>query len=136
MEKQTSNEAQQAYLICSAPEPWTNLGYWGTGLNPTPSLRRIVTQAFIIFSAPIRRSRRRCRAPRRSPPTSTLLGIGPTLSFGQSSGSNNAPTIYVPRLVSGVTRGRFEGDPQKHGERLESYDVKQVEVDLSRIITE
>jgi hypothetical protein len=42
----------------------------------------------------------------------------------------------VPRLVSGVTRGLFEGDLQKHWESLRSYDVKQVEFDWSRFIRE
>ena len=65
-----------------------------------------------------------------------LFGIGSTLSFGPSGSSINAMTIHVPRLVSGVTRGLFEGDLQKHWESLKAYDVKQVEFDWSRFIRE
>ena len=65
-----------------------------------------------------------------------LFGIGSTLSFGPSGSSINAMTIHVPRLVSGVTRGLFEGDLKKHWESLRAYDVKQVEFDWSRFITE
>jgi cation diffusion facilitator CzcD-associated flavoprotein CzcO len=65
-----------------------------------------------------------------------LFGIGSTLSFGPSGSSINAMTIHVPRLVSGVTRGLFESDLQKHWESLLAYDVKQVEFDWNRFITE
>ena len=65
-----------------------------------------------------------------------LFGIGSTLSFGPSGSSINAMNIHIPNLVAGITRGLFEGDLQKHWESLKAYDVKQVEFDWSRFITE
>jgi len=65
-----------------------------------------------------------------------VFGIGSTLSFGPSGSSINAMTIHIPKLVSGITRGLFEGDLQKHWESLLAYDVKQVEFDWSRFITD
>ena len=64
-----------------------------------------------------------------------LFGIGSTLSFGPSGSSINAMTIAVPRLVAGVTRGLFAGDLERHWRSLATYDVKQVELDWSRIAT-
>lgn len=62
-----------------------------------------------------------------------LFGIGTTLSFGPSGSSINAMNIAIPKLVAGVTRGLFEGDLQRHWESLRAYDVKQVELDWSRM---
>ena len=62
-----------------------------------------------------------------------LFGIGATLSFGPSGSSINAMTVAVPRLVAGLTRGLFAGDLQRHWESLKAYDVKQMELDWSRI---
>jgi cation diffusion facilitator CzcD-associated flavoprotein CzcO len=64
-----------------------------------------------------------------------LFGIGSTLSFGPSGSSINAMTVAVPRLVGGLTRGLFAGDLQRHWESLRAYDVKQMELDWSRIST-
>jgi FAD-dependent urate hydroxylase len=64
-----------------------------------------------------------------------LFGIGSTLSFGPSGSSINAMTIAVPRLVAGLTRGLFAGDLQRHWEALRTYDVKQMELDWSRMTT-
>ena len=64
-----------------------------------------------------------------------LFGIGSTLSFGPSGSSINAMTTAVPKLVAGITRGLFAGDLQRHWESLLAYDVKQVELDWSRIET-
>lgn len=65
-----------------------------------------------------------------------LFGIGSTLSFGPSGSSINAMTAAVPKVVAGVTRGLFAGDLQRHWESLLAYDVKQVELDWSRIATQ
>ena len=65
-----------------------------------------------------------------------LFGIGSTLSFGPSGSSINAITAAVPKLVAGVTRGLFAGDLQRHWESLQAYDVKQVELDWTRIATD
>jgi cation diffusion facilitator CzcD-associated flavoprotein CzcO len=65
-----------------------------------------------------------------------VFGIGATLSFGPSGSSINAMTVAVPRLVAGLTRGLFEGDLQRHWESLRTYDVKQMELDWSRIAAE
>ena len=62
-----------------------------------------------------------------------LFGIGSTLSFGPSGSSINAMTAAVPKVAAGVTRGLFAGDLQRHWESLKAYDVKQVDLDWSRI---
>ena len=62
-----------------------------------------------------------------------LFGIGSTLSFGPSGSSINAMTAAVPKVVAGVTRGLFAGDLRRHWESLRTYDVKQMELDWSRI---
>ena len=62
-----------------------------------------------------------------------LFGIGATLSFGPSGSSINAMTSAVPKVVAGVTRGLFAGDLQRHWESLRTYDVKQMELDWSRM---
>jgi cation diffusion facilitator CzcD-associated flavoprotein CzcO len=62
-----------------------------------------------------------------------LFGIGSTLSFGPSGSSINAMTAAVPKVVAGVTRGLFAGDLERHWRSLEAYDVKQVEIDFSRM---
>jgi cation diffusion facilitator CzcD-associated flavoprotein CzcO len=64
-----------------------------------------------------------------------LFGIGATLSFGPSGSSINAMTTAVPKVAAGVTRGLFAGDLQRHWESLKAYDVKQVELDWSRMAT-
>jgi cation diffusion facilitator CzcD-associated flavoprotein CzcO len=64
-----------------------------------------------------------------------LFGIGSTASFGPSGSSINAMTTAVPKVAAGVTRGLFEGDLQRHWESLLVYDVKQVELDWSRMAT-
>ena len=65
-----------------------------------------------------------------------LFGIGSTLSFGPSGASINAMTIAVPKLVAGLTRGLFAGDVQRHWDALRTYDVKQMELDWSRMAAE
>ena len=62
-----------------------------------------------------------------------LFGIGSTMSFGPSGSSINAMTAAVPKVTAGVTRGLFAGDLQRHWQSLLSYDVKQVELDMSRL---
>jgi hypothetical protein len=42
-------------------------------------------------------------------------------------------TTAVPKVAAGVTRGLFAGDLQRHWESLLAYDVKQVELDWSRM---
>ena len=62
-----------------------------------------------------------------------LFGIGSTVSFGPSGSSINAMTTAVPKVVAGVTRGLFAGDLQRHWQSLLAYDVKQVELDWTRM---
>jgi cation diffusion facilitator CzcD-associated flavoprotein CzcO len=62
-----------------------------------------------------------------------LFGIGSTLSFGPSGSSINAMTAAVPKVAAGVTRGLFAGDLERHWRSLQAYDVKQVEIDFSRV---
>jgi cation diffusion facilitator CzcD-associated flavoprotein CzcO len=64
-----------------------------------------------------------------------LFGIGSTLSFGPSGSSINAMTTAVPKVAAGVTRGLFAGDLQRHWQSLLAYDVKQVELDWTRMAT-
>ena len=54
-----------------------------------------------------------------------LFAIGSTMSHGASGSSINAMTTAVPKLVSGVTRGLFEADVDRHWRSLETYDVPQ-----------
>ena len=42
-------------------------------------------------------------------------------------------TTAVPKVVAGVTRGLFAGDLQRHWQSLLAYDVKQVELDWTRM---
>jgi cation diffusion facilitator CzcD-associated flavoprotein CzcO len=54
-----------------------------------------------------------------------LFNIASTMSFGPSGASINAMTTAVPKLVSGVTRGLFTADVQRHWQSLRGYDVPQ-----------
>ena len=54
-----------------------------------------------------------------------LFGIGATMSFGPSGSSINAMSTAVPKLVSGITRGLFRADLERHWRSLQAYDVKQ-----------
>lgn len=54
-----------------------------------------------------------------------LFSIASTMSFGPSGSSINAMTIAVPKLVSGVTKGLFAADVEKHWQALRDYDVPQ-----------
>jgi cation diffusion facilitator CzcD-associated flavoprotein CzcO len=54
-----------------------------------------------------------------------LFAIGSTMSFGPSGSSINAMTTAVAKLVSGVTRGLFEADVERHWQSLLAYDVPQ-----------
>jgi cation diffusion facilitator CzcD-associated flavoprotein CzcO len=63
-----------------------------------------------------------------------VFGIGATMSFGPSGSSINALTSSIPRLVSGLTRGLFQGDLARHWESLRTYNVEQAKLDWSRIV--
>ncbi len=65
-----------------------------------------------------------------------LFGIGTTMSFGPAGASINAMNIAVPRLAAGVTRGLFEAELPRFYADLRAYDVKQVELDRSRLAAE
>ena len=54
-----------------------------------------------------------------------VFSIAATMSFGASGSSINAMTTAVPRLVSGITRGLFAGDVERHWHDLLAYDVPQ-----------
>ncbi|PZW48737.1 cation diffusion facilitator CzcD-associated flavoprotein CzcO [Humitalea rosea] len=62
-----------------------------------------------------------------------LFGIGTSLSFGPAGSSINAMGIAVPRLAAAVTRGLFAADLPRLWAELGAYDLKQVELDPSRI---
>jgi cation diffusion facilitator CzcD-associated flavoprotein CzcO len=65
-----------------------------------------------------------------------LFGIGSTMSFGPAGASINAMNIAVPRLAAGITRGLFEADLPRYFADLQAYDVKQVELDRTRLAAE
>ena len=54
-----------------------------------------------------------------------LFGIASTMSFGPSGSSINAMTTAVPKLVSGITRGLFKADLDRHWAAFQAYDVPQ-----------
>ena len=54
-----------------------------------------------------------------------LFAIGSTMSFGASGSSINALTTAIPKLVSGITRGLFRDDIERHWASLRAYDVPQ-----------
>jgi cation diffusion facilitator CzcD-associated flavoprotein CzcO len=54
-----------------------------------------------------------------------LFAIGSTVSFGPSGASINAMTTAIPKLVSGITRGLFVADVERHWASLQAYDVVQ-----------
>jgi FAD-dependent urate hydroxylase len=54
-----------------------------------------------------------------------MFNIASTMSFGPSGSSINAMTTAVPKLVSGLTRGLFKGDIERHWRSLQEYDVPQ-----------
>jgi FAD-dependent urate hydroxylase len=54
-----------------------------------------------------------------------LFAIASTMSFGPSGSSINAMTTAVPKLVSGLTRGLFLADIDKHWASFEAYDIPQ-----------
>jgi cation diffusion facilitator CzcD-associated flavoprotein CzcO len=57
-----------------------------------------------------------------------LFAIASTMSFGPSGSSINAMTTAVPKLVSGITRGLFAADVERHWASLQAYDVPQAVV--------
>ena len=54
-----------------------------------------------------------------------MFNIASTMSFGPSGSSINAMTTSVPKLVSGLTRGLFKGDLERHWRSLQDYNVPQ-----------
>ena len=54
-----------------------------------------------------------------------LFTIASTMSFGASGSSINAMTTAVPKLVSGITRGLFTADLERHWASFKAYDVPQ-----------
>lgn len=67
------------------------------------------------------------RVPGQTPWISDIhvFSIASTMSFGASGSSINAMTTAVPRLVSGITRGLFSADIEKHWAAFQAYDVPQ-----------
>ena len=54
-----------------------------------------------------------------------VFSIASTMSFGPSGSSINAMTSAVPKLVSGITRGLFQADLDRHWASFCAYDVEQ-----------
>ncbi len=61
-----------------------------------------------------------------------MFNIASTMSFGPSGSSINAMTTAVPKLVSGLTRGLFKADLQRHWRSLQAYDEPQAVVTTGR----
>jgi cation diffusion facilitator CzcD-associated flavoprotein CzcO len=57
-----------------------------------------------------------------------VFAIASTMSFGASGSSINAMTTAVPKLVSGLTRGLFRADVERHWASFRAYDVPQAAV--------
>ncbi len=57
-----------------------------------------------------------------------VFSIASTMSFGPSGSSINAMTTAVPKLVSGLTRGLFQADLERHWASFVAYDVPQAEL--------
>lgn len=57
-----------------------------------------------------------------------VFAIASTMSFGASGSSINAMTTAVPKLVSGLTRGLFRADVERHWASFRAYDVPQASV--------
>ena len=62
-----------------------------------------------------------------------LFSIASTMSFGPSGSSINAMTTAVPKLVSGITRGLFQGDIEGHWASLQAYDTPQAIIPAAAI---
>jgi cation diffusion facilitator CzcD-associated flavoprotein CzcO len=54
-----------------------------------------------------------------------LFAFASTMSFGPSGSSINAMTTAIPKLVSGLTRGLFRADVERHWNSFRAYDVPQ-----------
>ena len=54
-----------------------------------------------------------------------VFSIASTMSFGPSGSSINAMTTAVPKLVSGLTRGLFAADLERHWASFSAYDTVQ-----------
>jgi cation diffusion facilitator CzcD-associated flavoprotein CzcO len=54
-----------------------------------------------------------------------VFSIASTMSFGASGSSINAMTTAVPKLVSGLTRGLFKADIERHWASFAAYDTVQ-----------
>ncbi len=54
-----------------------------------------------------------------------LFSIASTMSFGPSGSSINAMSTIVPKVVSSLTRGLFQGDLERHWAEFQAYDVPQ-----------
>jgi len=63
-----------------------------------------------------------------------FFGIATSMSFGPAGSSINAMSIAAPRIAAGVTRGLFEADLPRLDAGLRAYDLRQVELDPSRIV--
>lgn len=61
-----------------------------------------------------------------------LFTIASTMSFGPSGSSINAMTSAIPKLVSGITRGLFRADIERHWAEFSAYDVKQADIGAHR----
>ena len=54
-----------------------------------------------------------------------VFSIASTMSFGPSGSSINAMTTAAPKVASGITRGLFRADVERHWAALDAYDVPQ-----------
>lgn len=60
-----------------------------------------------------------------------LFAFASTMSFGPSGSSINAMTTAIPKLVSGLTRGLFRADVERHWNSFQAYDVPQAVIPRS-----
>jgi cation diffusion facilitator CzcD-associated flavoprotein CzcO len=104
-----------------------NIAVWADRYTPPPEERHARLEQFPYLAPDYTLTE---RVPGRTPWLSDFhfFAVGSALSFGPAGASINAMSIAVPKLVAGVTRGLFRDDIGEHWERLQAYDVKQVDL--------
>jgi len=101
-----------------------NIAVWADRYDPPPEERDARLARFPYLAADF------SLLPRHAGLTDWMMdihmfNIASTMSFGPSGSSINAMTTAVPKLVSGLTRGLFKGDVERHWRSLLAYDVPQ-----------
>jgi cation diffusion facilitator CzcD-associated flavoprotein CzcO len=101
-----------------------NIATWGDRFSPPPGERdeRVARYPYLAPDYAFVE-----KEPGRTPWVRNihLFAIASSVSFGPSGASINAMTSAIPKLVSGITRGLFVADVERHWASLQAYDVPQ-----------